>query len=309
MLSWRLWQLAVQPDHSNPIIRRVSLRQKAASNPGRRSMRISRRLVAGATLLLIAILMYQPQLLILPLGIPVLVISIVGAAPLLLPLITIVFGAYLLTEVIHAIHREKHQHTYDLMCASTGGALYANWSCAIGILHRSGWYLGLRWGTLLSIRVGLLFLGGFILLTLWLLLSDYRSVGFPQLRLLLFLLLLFALYYTNLSQSLVLSLLAGLYVGSVGWTKHDSTLVGMLLYVFAQSLPFAAAVLLYVTGNRVAAGAHSLVTICFQCICLLLIIVIRELIIALLWYGLKHRLNSSRAEAGQPDLAAVPGVT
>lgn len=308
MLSWRLWQLVSEPDINNPIFKRVSQIHKPAKQS--RHIRIPRLLVAGGLLALMIILIQAPQLLLLVFEIPILMITLIVLSPALLPFAILLAGAYLVSEVIGGIYREKHQYTYDLICASTQGSFNASWSFAIGILHRGDWFAALKWGTRLTLRLGQGILIALTLLTVWLAASDGYPVGFEQLRLLLMLALGLTLYYTQMTQTLVISLVVGLYASSLDWVKRDATWIGMVLYVLAQGLPFLLALLVYIGFNRVDLEPHPLVAIAIEAISLAVIVFTREVILILLWHPLNRQLNAS---AGRGDeeihhLAARPSA-
>ena len=165
MTSWRLWRSLVAMDIDDPIFRRVSEIRKLAAPPKAKT-RMPRLLIVAAIPALAAALAHKPELLVLILVIPMLLITLMVATPVLLPLIAIAASIRLMVDVIGGIYREKHQHTYELICASTRGALQASWSFAAGVLYRSDWFPPLRWGTLLSCRLGLALLGVLSALTL-----------------------------------------------------------------------------------------------------------------------------------------------
>ena len=185
MMSMRLWRKLAAMDMTDPIFRRVSEIRRATAPP-KPGFRAPRLLIVAAIPALIAALAHTPELLVLVLVIPILMLTLMVLAPVLLPLFVIIASAHLTFDVIGGIYREKHQHTYELICASTPGALKASWSFAAGIVYRSDWFLPLRWGTLLTCRFGLAALGGLSLLTLWTALQSPQAVGMEQLRLLAF---------------------------------------------------------------------------------------------------------------------------
>ena len=229
----------------NPIFRRASQTYKPSRSP-KRGYSVPRPLLLIAVIALIAAVAHEPQLLLLLFEVPIVMITLVVASPALLPLFTLCMGALLALEVIQGIYREKHQHTYELICSSTPGSLHANWSFAKGILHRGGWFSALRWGSAQSLRLGRIVLGGALLLIVWLLLSDHTRFGFEQVRVLLLIALLLALYYTHLTQTLVLSLLIGLFSSSFDLNGRDAVFIGVCLYLFAQTLShWASSIVLY----------------------------------------------------------------
>ena len=308
MISPRLWQQVIRPDHSNPIIRRFRHSPPPAAVAARTSRR--RRLVyAAVAIALILIALNPSQILVLIFILPMLMITLIVLAPLLLPLLTLLAGAGLVAETLGAIVREKHQHTYELMCACTEGALYANWSCAIGVLHRGFWFAAMRWGTRVSLRLGLFALGLLLLLMLALIAFDHQQVGAEQLRILLVTAALLLVYGSQLAQTLLTSLLIGLIAGSFDWHRRDALLAGALIYAFAAGSahrPGRAGV----CGGRRARGRRAFR--CWasarrwaRCWCLCWR---GRWLVALLWAALRRRLEWGRSDEKSAGGMAAVGV-
>ena len=307
MLSWRLWRQVSRPDSGNPIVRRFGMAPRTAIVSGRGS-RWGRFLWAAAALGLIAIVLNPAQIFVALFVAPMLMITLAAAAPLLLPLVTFGAGALLVTEVIGAIAREKLQHTYELMCACPEGALYANWSCAIGVMQRGGWFSALRWGTEMSLRLGLVGLVGLMLLGLGMLAANQQGFGAEQARIILLYTALLGLYGAQLWQSLPLSLIIGLFAGSFDWRMRDAQLIGALLYVFCQALPVLLALLAYGAGSRLAVDAGSLARVGVELGSLLVVVAAREVAIVALWGALRRRLDWGRGEVDRRVVAAALGA-
>ena len=298
MLSQSLWRLIAEPDINNPIFKRVSQIHKPAARQ-RRQMRIPRSLVYAGLIVLILILTQAPQFLLLIFEIPIVMISLIVLSPILLPFAILVVGVYLVLEVIGGIYREKHQYTYDLICASTKGSLHANWSFAMGILHRGDWFAALKWGTRLSLRLGQGVLVALTLLTLCLAVSNSQQVGFEQLHLLLMLVLALTLYYTHMIQTFVISLIIGLIASSFDWLKRDAVWIGVTGHVLMQGLPFLLGLLVYAGFKRIDLTLHPLIAIAIDSLSIMTIIFTREVIIVLLWHLLTHQLNASAERDGE----------
>ena len=303
MMSLRLWRQVSQPDIQNPIFRRASQIHRPMSG-ARRGLRAPRVLLVFSAIAAIALLVYAPQLFIVFFALPMIVMALVVASPALLPFFTLAAGAYSVLEVINGIYREKVQHTYELICSSTRGSLDANLSFAIGILHRGAWFGALRWGTLQSLRAGrYVFVAAVILACL--LLSDGARLGIEQLRVLSLIALLVILYYAQLMQTVVMSLIIGLFCSSFDLSKYDASFVGICLYFFAQVFPPALALLFYIACGRLLQEQHTLTEMLIESIAVLIFILSREALIVLLWLALQRRLNSSRAEVSRQGLEAV----
>lgn len=251
-------------------------------------------LIVLAGLALIAALIHSPGLLVLILLVPILALMLMVASPVLLPLYIWVAGIHLTAEVIGGICREKRQFTYDLICASTRGTLDASWAYATGVLYRCDWFAPLRWGTRLTMRAGLALLGGLSVFALLMAVSGGQAFGFEQARLLLLLALLLALYFSNMIQTLALSLLCGLLASSFDLSRYDSTFIGLFAYLMLSLLPLLAGALVLVAMGRVLVEPHPLTLMLVEASAWLLVIGLREAAIALLWSALSRRLEWGR---------------
>ena len=308
MLSLQLWRTIAEADIHDPIFRRVSRIQKPARQPPPRPSR-PRQLGLLIALTFAFVLLLAPQLLVAVLIVPFTLITLVVAAPLLLPVLIWFAGAFSTGEIISGIQREKQQNTYDLICASTQGKLNASWSFATGTLHRGGYFLPLRWGTRMSLRFGLAALGGLSLFVLLFALADPAGFGIAQVRLLLLPLLLAALTFSNLTQTSVVSHIIGLLASSFDWAKRDAMLVGLLAYAVLHTLPLAVAGLVYLPFRFFVFEPPLLAVLAVEAFALLLIIAGREAVIVALWAGLKRRMNSSRFESGRGEVTAALATT
>ena len=223
MMSLRLWRMVSVADINDPIFRRASQMNKPVRKASH-DLRTLPILLLLAAIAVAALLIHAPALFTLVFALPIVMIALVVASPALLPFFTLAAGAYSVIEVINGIYREKVQHTYELICSSTRGSLDANLSFAVGILHRGAWFGVLRWGTWQSLRLGRYVLFAALLLTVWLLLSDRASLGFEQLHVLSLIALLLILYYAQLTQTMVMSLIIGLFCSSFDLSKYGRQL-------------------------------------------------------------------------------------
>lgn len=308
MLSLHLWRTIAEADIHDPIFKRVSQIQKPARQlrPRPRSPRLVWLFVAMASSF---VLIIAPQLLVAVLIVPFILMTLVVAAPLLLPVLIWLAGAFSTGEIISGIQREKRQNTYDLICASTQGKLNASWSFATGMLHRGGYFLPLRWGTRISLRFGFAALGGLGVCTLLFAISDATGFGISQIRLLLLPLLLAALTYSNLTQTFVVSHIIGLLASSFDLAKRDAMLVGLLAYALLHTLPLASAGLVYLPFRWFVLEPPLLLVLAVEAFALLLIIAGRELVIMALWSALKRRMNSRLGEVGRREVAPAWAAT
>lgn len=291
MLSLHLWRTIAEADIHDPIFRRVSQIHKPARQLPPRPSR-PRLLWLPVALAFAFVLLLAPQLLVTVLIVPFTLITLVVAAPLLLPVLIWFTGAISTGEIIGGILREKQQRTYDLICASTQGKLNASWSFATGMLHRGSYFLPLRWGTRISLQFGLAALGGMSLFMLLIALADPAGFSIAQIRLLLLPLLLAALTFSNLTQTFVVSHIIGLLASSFDWAKRDAMLIGLLAYAVLHTLPLAVAGLVYLPFRWFVFEPPLLAVLAVEAFALLLIIAARELTIMALWSALKRRMNS-----------------
>lgn len=294
MLSWRLWRTIAEVDINDPIFRRVSQIQRLSvrSIPRWKLPRLSWLLAAFSASFALVL---APQLLALVLVAPMIMISLIVAAPAYLPALVVLAGGYCTGEIISGIYREKHQHTYDLICASAQGKLNASWSFATGMLHRGAYFLPLRWGTRIALRFVAAALAGLTIVTLLFALTGRASFGIEQLRLLLLPLLILVAYYCNMTQTFALSHIIGLLASSFDLAKRDAMLVGLVGYALFNTLPLIGAALLYFLFRFFVFEPRPLALVAVEASALLLIVAGRELLIVALWSALKRRMNSSRA--------------
>ena len=308
MLSWRLWRTIAEADINDPIFRRVSQIQRTPSRSTPR-WQVPRILWLTAAFSASFALVMAPQLLALFLVVPMIMMTLIVTAPVYLPAIIFFAGAYSTGEIISGIYREKHQFTYDLICASTQGKLNASWSFATGILHRGAYFLPLRWGTRISLRFGIAALAGVTVFTLLFALADAASFGLAQLRLLLLPLLMLAVYFTNMTQTFALSHIIGLLASSFDLAKRDATLAGLVAYVLLHTLPLVGAALVYFPFRWFVFEPHPLALMTVEASALLLIMAGRELTILALWSALKRRMNSTRFVGERQEIIAAWATT
>lgn len=303
MLSIRLWRSMADATIDDPILQRVSRRRNPAPSVKRR--RLPRFLGLLAALAYMAGVVHSPGLLVALLIVPIMLIMLMVATPLLLPLYVWVAGIQVTADVIGGIYREKRQRTYDLICTSTRGALDASWSCAAGALHRCEWFMPLRWGTARTLRAGLALLGGLSVFALLGAVSGGQAVGYEQTRILLLVTLLLALYYSNMIQTLALSLVVGLYFSSFELSRYDSTLIGLFGYVMLSLLPVLAGALVLVAGGRALVEPPAVDLMAVEILALLLVVGLREAGVMLMWRGLRRRLAWGREIASRREIATT----
>ncbi len=276
MLSWRVWQALAQPDRDDPLVRRLSQADRPIARQGP-TWHAPRMLLALLVFLCLGSLFYAPQLLMFFFTLPVVLLTLLVLSPLLLPAIVPLLGVLLTSEILAGIGRERHWHTWPLLCSLPGGALQANWSCAIGIAQRGAWLLPLRFMARLMLWLGMTLWLLLALLSLWLAITGQQALGDEQARLLLLLALGLAVYYAQLAQTLALAVVCGLWASAFNWQRRDVAFAGLCLYLALSVLPLLLG--LWMTSQGwwlVAVG---------------LVLMLREAAAWLLWRHLRWRLG------------------
>ena len=287
--SLRLWRQIAQLNTTDPIALRASQMRKPAIRD--RRLRIPPPLILIASLAAVVCIAIEPGLVILLFALPMSLITLMVASPLLLPIVTWVFGAALIAGIVGGIHREKRQHTYELLCSSEAGALGANLSFAAGILHRGGWFAVLRWGSLATLRGGAALLILLSLLVLWQL-ATAGGVGVDQARLLFAPALLLLLYYSHLTGTMALGVCLGLVCGGLPLGKPDATMLGLCAYIAATALPLASGALVYLAGRALLVEGDAASLLVLEAAAALCVIVAREVAWRMAWRGVVWRLGS-----------------
>lgn len=284
MLSWRVWQALAQPDRDDPLVLRVSQADRPRNPPrsphrdgDKRNLHTQLLLWLLALVMGIGSLFYAPQLLMLLFSLPVVLLSLLVLSPLLLPLVVPLLGLLLTSEILAGIARERHWHTWPLLCALPGGALWANWSCAIGIAQRGAWLLPLRFLARLMLWLGAVFWLLLALLGIWLAITDQQALGGEQARLLLLLALGLAVYYAQLAQTLAAAVVCGLWASAFDWQRRDVAFAGLCAYLALAVMPLLLGVWMTSRGWWLAAVG--------------LVLLLRECAAWLLWRNLRWRLG------------------
>ncbi len=276
VLSWRVWQALAQPDRDDPLVRRLSQADRPIARQGP-AWRAPRMLLALLVLLCLGSLFYAPQLLMFFFTLPVVLLTLLVLSPLLLPAIVPLLGVLLTSEILAGIARERHWHTWPLLCALPGGALQANWSCAIGIAQRGAWLLPLRFMARLMLWLGMALLALLALLSLWLAITDQQALGEEQARLLLLLALGLVVYYAQLAQTLALAVVCGLWASAFDWQRRDVAFAGLCLYLALGVLPLLLGLWMMSQGWWLLAVGLALM--------------LRESAAWLLWWHLRRRVG------------------
>ena len=309
MLSWRLWQSLAEPASRNPIFLFVRDQRKPQRKNTTNQSLIIRLLWLVAFIVLIIGLIRIPEMLIYLFQVPILAIVLVVVSPLFIPLGAIFAGGYLVYKIVERIHKEKRQFTYELLCASPDGALFANWSFASGLLHRDGWFQWMKSITLVVYQFARIAVIVISVILLLLLLAGDKTIGFAQIHLVISFALFVGLYYTNIQQTMALSITTGLFASNLRSSHRDASIIGLLTYCLAQLTPFLTALSVFI-GVKTTLPQTPLTDITMTIATLTSIYIVREIFIVLLWQGLKHRLNSStdNTEVITPDTSLHPSI-
>lgn len=295
MLSWRLWQILQRPSYKNPIFRRVR-KQPTRTIPqiSLSGLHLPPRLVNVILILALILVLQQPHLLFEVLKVLIVLLMLVICSPLLLPLAVIVYGIYLSLTISSEISAEKEASTYDLLCISPDGSLSVSWRFASGILHRSESFMWLK--TAITLILGLVGVVFFVIMGLVTFMSMTEG-GFTDLwqpiRMVLDVVLFLCLIYTGYSQSIVLSIIIGLLMPALDFYRRDVMMVAVFSYILLEILPYIVLVACINVYNLIFYGHYAGLDLLLDVSLFVIVYGIRELIIALLWHRLIHRLNAS----------------
>lgn len=293
MLSSRLWQTIAEPSIRNPIFSLVRDKKEPIKSQSPRRKFIRYGLIFVIALLMLVAFIRVPEFLILLFQIPLMMIVFIIVSPLFLPFAFVMIGSYLVNKISQGIHQEKYQYTYELLCASPDGSLYANWSFAKGLLHRYSWFPWLKSATHLFYRFGQFITTGIFLIVTIGLLTGSENMGMEQIKLVASLVILLGLFYTTMQQSIALSFIIGLYTGSMDISRNDASLIAILSYTLLQILPCVIAYGLYFVPTTLMTTPNLLVEVIINIIALSSIYLLRELALVSLWFRLKYHLNAT----------------
>jgi hypothetical protein len=225
MLSWKLWRALHFPPTVHPVFQRANAAQQITFG-----WPVDHRFFAGRTfrvtllILLGLISLSWPELLVLLLVSPVVVVFLAVISPIWLPLLIFSYGVYLTVSISDAIFKENARATHDLLYLAPAGPIGIDWTISSGVLHRGETFELLH----LAVRFVLLLLGIMLLVMLLVLPIIIFGAGYRISATDLALGLstvteaasLVGLFYTGYSQSIVLSVIVGMlaphYVKSGG---------------------------------------------------------------------------------------------
>ena len=291
MLTLRLWQTISAPAYKHPIFKRIRNEPRL---PNTVKLSISWRTVYYASLMFFVLAIIRtPHFLMWLFQIPIIMVMLVVTIPIQLPILIMLVGGYLVVKITTHIHKEKRQYTYDLLCASPEGALYANWIFAIGILHRGDWFEWIESIGQVVYRIGQVSLLLLTSLTAIFIVSSDTTTHMESIRTLVNITLLFTLYYTSMRHSIVLSLIVGLHTTSLDFNQRDSSIIGLVSYIILQLIPYSIALSLFAVLQIIVSNPHPIIKIMFDIIVFSSIYAIQELNIILLWHQLSKRLNET----------------
>lgn len=292
MLSWRLWKTIVEPVVRNPIFSRVREERILRLKP-RERITIPTYVYIIVAVFLAIFVARTPEYFIVVLQIPMVLIVLLTVSPLAAPLFVVFAGSHLVSQITSDISKEKRQYTYELLCASPAGTLDTNWRIATGILHRGSWFNWLKSITRLALRIAQVTLGALAVITFIALFSGDTNTRLESLRTLTNLILIVGLYYMSMVQPIVASLVVGLHATSLNLSRRDSNIIGLMIYLLIQLMPYVIALLLFVVLNTIFTGVSPLIQVIIDVVVLGSILVVRELTIYFLWWQLKRQLNST----------------
>lgn len=292
MLSWYLWRTIAEPATRNPIFRRVrddEILRTRAKEP----IKVPRFLMGIVFVLFLLAVIRAPHFFVMMMQIPALMIAFIVMIPLIVPIFVILAGTYMVSAITSNINKEKRQYTYELLCASPHGSLSAIWMLATGILHRGNWFNWIKAVARFTYRSGQITLVIVGIITLMSMFSLDEATRLESIRTLVNLALLVILYYTSMIQPIVLSFIVGLYATSLNLNQRDASMIGILMYLLFQLIPYIAMLALFVLLNTTFNHTHAIVQILIDVVILCSLYVIREASIMMLWRQLARQLNAT----------------
>ncbi len=306
ILTLRLWRRLLNPDVRNPLFRQTA--EAITSLPVLPRWHISPRqrwLLLAAVL--VVLFLVNPLL---PLAIlfvmPIATILGFTLLPFSLPLLVNVAGIWWAANAGGALARQQALRRYDLLSVSLDGNLNASWVIASACAQRGGLgLLHLAQRAVLWLGVGLL--GALLLIALWMTFSQSDGLSLERLtltmRTLMDLVMLLAGFHLHYMQTIILSLIAGMYVATHLNYPFEAQLSAGLVFVGAQVASYMAfglvSMVLLAPLEPYLYTAHPLVYISLPCLYLVSFYLPREIFIVLLWHLLGERLNTYPVEREQ----------
>ena len=300
LLTWKLWRVLREP----PLMAHTLYRRFVSRQPLSFRLSYDRRIVWLLLWLLVAYLAIKHgvvSLLLMILLIPALGVLAFLLLPVFLPVLTTLLGGFWAASISATVIRERHTHTYDLLCLAPGGGLGANWAIASGCLHRGEAFDALRAAVYAALAIGLMFLGAMILVAL---LTAAAGTGSAQhllvpARTLLELVVVLVMFWLHYVQSVVLSALAGIYVPGLWEGRADTPWVALLFFLALQVGSWLLLILLHLLAQPLVSSitpeaglGYVLVPLAYFVVFVLL----REAIILWLWHSITLHLNAHPTE-------------
>lgn len=277
MITIRLWRALNSAQFISPLFRRVMLKRE-------REIRISvprpRWLNISLTLLYVVL-----PLCIIFVLLPILVLlyfAIQALSPVLVPLAYSAYGLALVLNVSGAIAREHELNTYQVLGVTPPGRLGLHWLYCVGFMYRSS--------EARIVLVGLIFLGvvgAFLGLAIPIIFrAGSGTIVDPALRA-----IASSIFFAiDFVQTIVIASLIAMIVPAFVQNRAFAYQVAAGVFVVVQLVSYIAAMFVGVLLYR---SADDLL---YPILIIGTFALLREGLIAGLWYGLCNRLNSSPQE-------------
>ncbi len=278
MLTWKLARAMIDTHYNHPLYQRVNL--QAWYNTGNDQMLERLYIMFGLTALVaVALIFGAVYSLLLLHGI------------IFLPFISIFFGGIALAPGIsRTIIRVQEEGAYDLLCMTPGGAIHINWLIATGFIHHAAQRPSKIHGVGAWVKlIGWLVLSGTLL---WL-----TGLGqIPFLRVIYGVMIMVAVVaifvYVNNVQSLLLAGLVGMLIPTYVQRSYDAHFWALTSIITIQIVTYTLTTIVLI-GFNLWLGRRPLLAIIASIAVLTLatLYVLREIVIAGLWYLLLRRLQ------------------
>lgn len=306
MYSWQLWRDLHQYDPAHPVFQRASRTADTTALWVRRFNPLAdMRLRLALLVLVLAASLVRPEVILLLLLLPAMLMLVIAALPAWLPLVVFAYGLVQAVAISHTLATEKGRATHDLLYLGSAGPLGTDWTISRAMLHRGEGFALLRVVVRVILLPVCLLIGGLALIPLLALLREgtpaLAANSGQALRTLVEAALLVALMVTGYTQSIVMSVLVGMlmphYVRSREIVAMSAAGVYSALQVGSYALALAISFDLLPVIYRALPVEGWLAGIVLALLRFALVLGSRELLIYMLWQRLLDQLNIDPVEA------------
>ena len=302
LLTWKLWRaMRSPPAVGHAVFRRIAT--TPSFFPVRWSVKITDQMIWIILIPIMLIFVHYfgiSGILIVFFGIPALIIIAILITPLALPIAVGLAGGMWAARISHTLVRERQSHTYDLLCAMPDGKLGANWAIASGSLHQGNIFSLLRAVMVLALLLGGALLALLMIVTVVLALrSNPTETIIVALRTICDIVVLLLLFYAHFVQSVVMSVLVGVFIPTHLSNRIDAPWIAFALTLVLQLgtlliLYFFMTIAGPVLGTLTPSTPVAFIGVPF--VYLLFFLLLRDAVTLGLWHSITERLNAHSTE-------------